>query len=95
VRVIEYGLAVALLLVGGLYEAVFLALTNTTPGMWYARIRLCTLEGKTPTRAQLNARLVALPLSILPVGLGVIWSIFDDDRLTWHDRLSQTYLRKC
>ena len=37
---------------------------------------------------------MALPLSVLPVGLGLAWALFDDNRLTWHDRLSQTYLRK-
>jgi uncharacterized RDD family membrane protein YckC len=29
----------------------------------------------------------------LPVGVGMLWSIFDEDRLSWHDRLSGTYLR--
>ena len=33
-------------------------------------------------------------LSLAPVGLGFAWSIFDEDHLTWHDRISQTYLRK-
>jgi hypothetical protein len=28
------------------------------------------------------------------VGLGFAWSLFDDDHLSWHDRISQTYLRK-
>jgi uncharacterized RDD family membrane protein YckC len=37
---------------------------------------------------------VALILSLLPVGLGVAWAIFDEDHLTWHDRLSGTYLRR-
>jgi hypothetical protein len=33
-------------------------------------------------------------LSILPVGLGLVWSLFDDDHLSWHDRYSQTYPRR-
>jgi uncharacterized RDD family membrane protein YckC len=37
----------------------------------------------------------ALLLSLLPLGLGVAWALFDDDRLSWHDRLSKTYLRRC
>jgi len=44
-------------------------------------------------RAQLRRRLGALLLSLIPVGLGIVWSLFDDDRLCWHDRLSKTYLR--
>jgi hypothetical protein len=37
---------------------------------------------------------VAMLLSVVPMGLGIMWAIFDEDRLSWHDRLSQTYLRK-
>jgi len=25
----------------------------------------------------------------------VAWAIFDEEHLSWHDRLSRTYLRKC
>jgi hypothetical protein len=38
--------------------------------------------------------LSALILSVLPAGLGLAWSIFDEEHLSWHDRLSRTYLRK-
>ncbi len=61
--------------------------------MKYARLSLCTFDGGTPTRAQRYARLAALLLSILPVGLGFAWAIFDDEHMTWHDRISRTYLR--
>ena len=33
-------------------------------------------------------------LSVLPAGLGLAWALFDENHLCWHDRLSQTYLRK-
>lgn len=93
-RAIEMGSAVALLLVGGFYHVLFFTLAKATPGMRYARIRLCTFDGQLPTRAQRTTRLIALLLSVLPVGLGLMWAVFDDDRLTWHDRLSRTYLCK-
>ncbi len=92
-RTLELGSAAALLLAGALYLALFFTLARATPGMRYARIRLCTLEGHVPTRAQRSARLAAMLLSVLPVGVGLAWAIFDDDHLTWHDRLSGTYLR--
>jgi uncharacterized RDD family membrane protein YckC len=94
IRAMELGSAAVLLLACGLYMALFLTLTGTTPGMRYARICLCTFEGELPTRTQRCARLMAMLLSVLPVGVGIGWSIFDEDHLTWHDRLSQTYLRK-
>ncbi len=86
---------VALAVIGLLYYAVFFALPVSTPGMKYAGIGLCTFDDQSPTRAQLRRRLGAMALSLLPVGLGLVWSIFDDDHLSWHDRYSQTYLRKC
>jgi hypothetical protein len=63
--------------------------------MKYAHLSLCTFEDQRPSRAQLHFRLGALLLSLAPVGLGIAWAIFDEDHLSWHDRLSHTYLRKC
>jgi hypothetical protein len=74
---------------------VFYTLATATPGMKYARISLCTFRDESPSRAQRCGRLGALLLSLLPVGLGVVWALFDEEHLSWHDRLSRTYLRKC
>jgi uncharacterized RDD family membrane protein YckC len=86
--------AAGLALVGMAYYAFFFALPASTPGMMYAGIGLCTFSDQSPTRAQLRRRLLAMLLSILPVGLGLVWSLFDDDHLSWHDRYSQTYPRR-
>jgi uncharacterized RDD family membrane protein YckC len=94
-RAIEIGCGIALLVAGALYQMLFFALARPTPGMYYAQLHLCTFEGGAPTRTQRNARLVALLLSALPIGLGLAWAIFDEDHLAWHDRLSHTYLRRC
>lgn len=91
---IEFISALSVLVLGSAYQSLFSTLTSATPGMWYAGIVLRTLEGIIPTRRQRCARLMALPLSIVPLGLGLAWSLFDDNHLTWHDRLSGTYLRK-
>jgi uncharacterized RDD family membrane protein YckC len=84
----------ALALIGLLYYALFFTLEMSTPGMKYAGIGLCTFDNHSPTRQQLQRRLWAMALSLLPVGLGLVWSIFDEENLSWHDRYSQTYLRK-
>jgi uncharacterized RDD family membrane protein YckC len=86
--------AAALALIGLLYYAFFFALPLSTPGMKYAGIGLRTFDNQTPTRSQLRRRLCAMVLSLLPAGLGLLWSLFDEDHLSWHDRFSQTYLRK-
>jgi len=76
-----------------LYQWLFFTYADGTPGMRYAKIALCTFEDENPTRQQMRRRIVALLLSALPVGLGFVWALFDDDRMTWHDRISRTYQR--
>jgi uncharacterized RDD family membrane protein YckC len=85
---------IAFLLIGLLYHAFFFSMGVSTPGMKYAGIALCTFDNDSPTRAQLRRRLLAMIVSLLPLGLGMVWSVFDEDHLSWHDRISQTYLRK-
>jgi uncharacterized RDD family membrane protein YckC len=94
IKEIEMGAAAALLLIGVLYHAFFLTLGDATPGMRYAHICLCTFDGHIPSLAQRCSRLGALLLSVATLGLGVAWAIFDEDHLSWHDRLSRTYLSR-
>jgi uncharacterized RDD family membrane protein YckC len=83
------------IMIGLAYQVFFLLTAKSTPGMMYAGIALCTFDDEYPTPEQLRGRLVAVLISLLPVGLGLAWSIFDEDHLSWHDRLSRTYQRKC
>jgi uncharacterized RDD family membrane protein YckC len=94
IKTAEVTAGLALLVIGVLYQAFFFSMIEATPGMRYAGISLCTLDDEVPTGTQMRRRLVALVLSLLPVGLGVLWAIFDEDHLSWHDRLSRTYQRK-
>ena len=93
-RAVEFCAALAFLAIGVAYHACFMTLGRGTPGMKYAGIELNTFSGYTTTRAQRCGRLLALLLSLVPLGLGMVWALFDDGHLTWHDRLSKTYLRK-
>lgn len=93
-RAVELGSVLALLTAAAAYYTGFLSLTRATPGMRYAGIELNTFSGFTATRAQRCRRLMAMLLSVVPLGLGVLWALFDEGHLTWHDRLSGTYLRK-
>ena len=71
------------------------AVARATPGMMYARISLCTFDDENPTREQLRDRLGAMLLSLLPVGLGVAWAIFDEDHLSWHDGFRGPICGRC
>jgi uncharacterized RDD family membrane protein YckC len=92
-RVSEVCGVIALLGFAALYEWFFLTFAKTTPGMRYAQLSLCTFDEETPSAQQIKGRLKAMLISVLPVGLGMLWSIFDEDQMSWHDRLSKTYLR--
>jgi uncharacterized RDD family membrane protein YckC len=94
VREVEVVSVVTIAVIAGLYHGLFYAFAKSTPGMRYAGVALCTFDGRNPTREQRFRRLTAMLVSVVPMGLGLVWAIFDDDHLSWHDRLSQTYLRK-
>ena len=85
------GVALATLFV--LYQWLFFAYSDATPGMRYAKIALCTFDDENPTRRMMRNRVGALLLSVLPMGLGFLWCFFDEDRLGWHDRMTRTYQR--
>jgi len=86
---------VGLLLFGLLYQFLFLSYAEEgTPGMRYARIALCTFDDDNPSQEQMRMRIPALVLSAAPAGLGLLWALFDGERLGWHDRWTRTYQRK-
>lgn len=93
-KTMEIGIAAGLFLTGLLYMMVFTVLAEATPGMRYAGLSLCTFDEQVPTCLQRCGRLCGLLLSVLPLGLGLAWSLFDEDHLSWHDRLSKTYQRR-
>ncbi len=93
IRTAELLGASALVAAGLAYHTFFCLLSLRTPGMRYAGLALSTFEDAMPTREQMRRRLGAMALSMLPLGLGMVWSVFDEDHLSWHDRFSQTYLR--
>jgi uncharacterized RDD family membrane protein YckC len=76
-----------------LFQYIFLTYRRTTPGMRMAQLELCTFEGKATTMFDRQTRAAASALSALSIGLGYAWALVDEDRLGWHDRISQTHLR--
>jgi uncharacterized RDD family membrane protein YckC len=56
------------------------------------RIRVVSADGGPVSLRAAIARFFAGLLAWLPAGLGVLWSLFDRQRLAWHDRLSGTRL---
>jgi uncharacterized RDD family membrane protein YckC len=90
-------LAIAFIVLGALatfYAWLFMTYGGgSTPGMRYARIALCSFADENPTRKELQNRIPATALSLLPLGLGLLWALMDEDKLGWHDRMTRTYQR--
>jgi uncharacterized RDD family membrane protein YckC len=75
------------------YQALFFWLSDSTPGMRYARIGLCTFSDENPSRSAMRRRILAQLVAICPLGIGILWMLLDDDKLGWHDRISRMYQR--
>jgi len=83
-----------LVLVGIVYAFFvgFWSRSGRTLGMQSWGLQLETTEGHLPSTATASLRFVAALLSLLPLGLGFLWQLWDKDSLTWHDRISNTRL---
>ncbi len=90
-------LVLALLVFGALatfYGWLFMSFGGgSTPGMRYAHIALCTFADENPTRKEMQNRVGATALALLPAGLGLLWALLDENKLGWHDRMTRTYQR--
>jgi uncharacterized RDD family membrane protein YckC len=76
------------------YQYLFLVYAGITPGMQMAQLELTSFEGCVPGRRTRLQRALASVLSCVSLGMGFLWSLFDEDSLGWHDRITRTYLRQ-
>lgn len=85
------GAAAVGVLLWAVYEYLFLVYGGRTPGMRLAKIRIATFKGRAPDFRRRQLRVLGLYLSVLSLGMGVLWCFVDVDSLCWHDRISQTF----
>lgn len=85
-------LVAGLLLVGfaSLYEPGFLAAYGRTPGGLTAGLEVRRLDGSPVGFGRAYLRQWARILSMVPLGLGVLWVAWDPRRQAWHDHLTGT-----
>ena len=82
----------ALGIVSFVLVAFFVAHFGETPGAMWIGLRLLNFHGQKPSVTQRAARALGLILSSATLGLGFAWSFADEEKLTWHDRMSKTFL---
>jgi len=74
------------------YFSLFTVFGGTTPGMMLRGLQVVDFSGETPSPRKLLLRAAGYILSAGTFFLGFLWAMWDEDELTWHDRISHTYL---
>jgi uncharacterized RDD family membrane protein YckC len=74
------------------YQYAFLNFCGTTLGLRLARLKISKFDGAGVPRKLRRWRVFASLLSCVSLGLGYAWCLFDEDQLTWHDRITRTHL---
>ena len=85
-------LGIAAFVMVAFYWAFFVGHFGETPGAMWIGLRLLNFHGQKPSVTQRVARALGLILSSATLGLGFAWSFADEEKLTWHDRMSKTFL---
>ena len=80
----------ALWAVTGLYAVVSWRRGGQTLGMRPWRLRVVAADGTAPTVRVLWLRYAIATLSTAAFGLGLLWSLVDRERRTWHDLATRT-----
>jgi uncharacterized RDD family membrane protein YckC len=74
------------------YFGLFTALTSSTPGLAWMGCEVRNLDGAYPTTQESLLRAFGYVVSISALLLGFVWALLDSESLTWHDRMSGTFI---
>ncbi len=75
-----------------IYFGMFTALVSSTPGLIWMGLEVRNLEGDYPTASESFWRAFGYLVSVAGLMLGFVWALVDSDGMTWHDRMSGTFL---
>lgn len=85
------GFAGAFLAIALFYGLLWVLTGAETAGERWTGLRLINFDGTPIDRRERAVRFAAACLSFLSAGLGVLWSLADEESLTWHDHMSKTF----
>ena len=75
-----------------LYSVGCTVMASATPGLMWAGLEVITFEGNPPTFSHCLWRGIGYLVSMSALLLGFIWAAVDAEGLTWHDRMSRTFI---
>jgi uncharacterized RDD family membrane protein YckC len=74
------------------YGMLFLYLAGATPAMQRMGLRLVNFDGQPASRPERLWRFLGSIVSAGSFLLGFLWAAMDDEKFSWHDRMSRTFL---
>ncbi len=86
------GHAAAGILVVLAYEVTWAYREIDSPGVRLCGLRLVDFDGHEPFRRERLLRVLWAIASVVPGALGLVWSLVEADKLSWHDTATSTYL---
>jgi uncharacterized RDD family membrane protein YckC len=84
------GYAALFLLIYLIYSIFFLAASTQTIGMMITDLRLVGNDGRRPFLYQIIGRCFVFLFSLFGLGIGLAWSLFNNDSACFHDLISRT-----
>ncbi len=84
-------LMIALVTVPVAYRLLWAVAGLDSLGMRMTGLRLVDFDGNPPSQERRYHRILGSILSVMAAGMGVIWSLVDQDCLSWHDHISCTF----
>ncbi|MBI3698266.1 MAG: RDD family protein [Acidobacteria bacterium] len=88
------GMALATGVLLGFYFFLYTFCGPETPGLVWMRLTILDYDGSPPRIGQRLVRAVGLLLSAAALGFGFLWALVDEEALTWHDRMSKTFVTR-
>jgi uncharacterized RDD family membrane protein YckC len=88
------GVALAAAGVTAFYLFLYTCYVAETPGLLWTGLRVLDYDGQPPRAEQRLMRALGSLLSAAALGLGYLWALVDEEALTWHDRMSRTYIAR-
>ena len=74
------------------YFVIPTTIWGRTPGKWVAGIVVVDSSGKTPGPAAIPREMIGKFVSIIALGIGLAWMVFDPKRQGWHDKIAGTFV---
>jgi uncharacterized RDD family membrane protein YckC len=83
----------ALIAIAAAFFAGFWSYAGQTLGMRAWRLKLTRTDGSPVSTGQALLRFACACISAIPFGLGFLWVLVGKERLSWHDRWSDTRIQ--